>query len=133
MPQSFRFQTKVSTHQPENTLDFVWGTTPVIGGKCIQRQARDAGIRCALDKTPHCGNSGTVTNSRQPATCFPAAVAIHNDCHVQSVISFTLHRKVTSQKKIRLAPASAGVRGWSWARLWSPSSHREPPAQAWKD
>jgi hypothetical protein len=45
-------------------------------------------------------------NSGQSASHSPAAIAIHDDCHVQSFKVIALHCKVTSRK----LPCSLGVR-----------------------
>src|SRR5580658_9768925 len=87
-----------------------------------------------LDNPTYGENSGTMSgDTRQSASCRPAAVAVHDDGHMQSLMHITLQCKVTAQKKFRPATVASRVSGPTPALLWLGLPHPEPPARAWKD
>ena len=74
------------------------GTTPVVGGKRVERQGSNAHVGCVLHNAACGGDSGAMAgNARQAAPGRPTSIAVHDDGDVQPGAEFALHRKVTSR------------------------------------
>src|SRR5580698_9013693 len=94
LPKPFRFQAQERAQQPEDALHLDTRTAPVIAGKGIERQPGDTHVWCAFHHAAHCRYTGTMAGgARQAAPHRPAAIAIHDDCHVQSLVLLKVDRK----------------------------------------
>jgi hypothetical protein len=61
-----------------------------------------------LNDAPNGGDSGAMPcDAGQPAPCGPAAVAVHDDGHMQFFVNVTLHSTVTSQNVALPVPSPA--------------------------
>src|SRR5260370_38248523 len=63
-----------------------------------------------LNDAPNGGDSGAMPcDAGQPAPCGPAAVAVHDDGHMQFFVNVTLHSTATSQNVALRVPSPAGL------------------------
>jgi hypothetical protein len=80
LAKPFAFEAKKCADNPEDALHLLRGSRPVVRRERIERENTNAEIGCVFHNTADGGNAGTMaSNARQPLTCGPAAIAVHND------------------------------------------------------